>query len=439
MPNDRITGVTVYNDDATALSALDGLYSQLFNTSFAAGGNQSVTFLAGLSSDDFVIASPFEEMIEFAENEIFPSNTYNLNLWGGAYSTVYMANALMEGVEGSTELGADTQDQILGGTKFVRAFTYFYLAQLYGEVPLVLTPDYEENATAASATSQQIYDQILTDLGEALELLGPDYPQDERTYANQYTVMALLARVHLFLENWEQAEFYSDQVISASGTYGLLDDLDQVFLPNSQEAIWQISPAGWGSGLTHTREGNLFIRETSTGSPVELSESLMSLWEGGDLRLQQWIGNYTDDTGSYDFPYKYKVRYDASGGDIPEYSMVLRLAEQYLIRAEARASMGNLSGAIADVDKIRARADIPLLDEEESGIAENELLDIILLERRKEFFAEWGHRWLDLKRTDKVDEVIGSNNALWQPTDELYPIPEDERMRNPNLGQNDGY
>ena len=156
VPNDRITGSTVFNNDQTALSALDGLYSQLFNTSFAAGGNRSVTFLAGLSADNFTVIEPSEDMEEFNENEILPSNGFNLDLWSGAYSTIYMANNLIERVESSTGLSENNINRIVGEAKFVRAFTYFNLVNLYKEVPLILVADYTENALASNASSEEI-------------------------------------------------------------------------------------------------------------------------------------------------------------------------------------------------------------------------------------------------------------------------------------------
>ena len=119
--------------------------------------------------------------------------------------------------------------------------------------------------------------------------------------------------------------------------------------------------------------------------------------------------------------------------------MVLRLAEQYLIRAEARAMQNNLQGAISDMDVIRQRAGIDLIADIDPGIDREALLDLILEERKKELFAEWGHRWLDLKRSGTVSAVLGPIKPLWQDTDALFPIPGEEREKNSNLTQNEGY
>jgi len=119
--------------------------------------------------------------------------------------------------------------------------------------------------------------------------------------------------------------------------------------------------------------------------------------------------------------------------------MVLRLAEQYLIRSEARAMQNNIAGAISDLDIIRQRAGLNLLADLNPTIEQAELLDEIFLQRRKELFAEWGHRWLDLKRSDRTSEALEDENPYWEDTDLLYPIPETERIKNPNLTQNEGY
>lgn len=438
-PNDRITRTTVFGDDQTAMSALKGIYNQLFNTEYAAGGNRSVTFLGGLSGDDFTMTSTNEEMVEFSENEISTSNSFNLDLWAGAYNMIYNTNALLEGIEQSKSLSDPIKAQLEGEAKFVRAFTYFYLTNLYGEIPLILDTNYKINSIAPRISTQTIYAQVLTDLNDALELLQDSYPNQERTRPNRYAVMALLARIHLYLGNWQQAEFYSSQILNTIGTYELSDNLDQVFLTGSQEAIWQISPEAWGGLFYHTREGNLFVRISLNNSPIKLSEDFIQTWESQDKRFRDWVGLYSESSGDYYYPFKYKVQYDAESETYSEYSIVMRLAEQYLIRAEALVHMGENSKAVLDIDAIRGRAGLPLLSDMDSDLTKEELLAAIYKERRLEFFSEWGHRWMDLKRTGMANTTLGASKVLWQNTDVWYPIPEQERIKNPNLDQNDGY
>jgi hypothetical protein len=136
---------------------------------------------------------------------------------------------------------------------------------------------------------------------------------------------------------------------------------------------------------------------------------------------------------SFYYPFKYKVR---SGTPVTEYLVVLRLAEQYLIRAEARVQQDKLQAAKDDLNEIRKRAGVP----NTTAATKQEILTALEHERQTEFFAEWGHRWLDLKRTERANAVLGVLKVPnWQATDVLYPIPLQEIQRNPALVQNEGY
>jgi hypothetical protein len=116
--------------------------------------------------------------------------------------------------------------------------------------------------------------------------------------------------------------------------------------------------------------------------------------------------------------------------------MVLRLAEQYLIRAEARARLGKVPESQADINAIRSRSGLSNTTAADPAA----LLLAIEKERQVELFSEWGHRWLDLKRTGRADAVLGAEKPTdWQPTDALYPIPQNEILSNPLLTQNLGY
>lgn len=437
-PDNKIVSEVVFEDEATAISAMVGVYNQLVINSFSGGWQDSVTALAGLSADELhYLRTSNLRFTEFEENEITPTNANNSDIWSSAYNMIYMTNSLLEGLENSNSLADGTRNKLEGQAKFVRAFTYFYLVNLYGDVPLLLTTDYQVNALSPRNSEEEVYQQVIADLTDSIELLDVAYTNDERTFVNRYTAMALLARVFLYQENWEEAENLSNEVIERTDTYSILEDLDEVFLANSQEAIWQISPLGNGGSQTQTNEGSIFIIHPvfSFLANFELQDSLVSSFENEDQRLSHWIGYHEGMDSHYAFKYK-----DWNSSDnLTEYSMVLRLAEQYLIRAEARARQGSLVNAIADVDKIRQRAGLELLADINPQISKEKLIEVILEERRKELFTEWGHRWLDLKRTEKATETISDEKTSWEATDVLYPIPAEERSKNPNLDQNPGY
>lgn len=438
-PSNQLVQDVVFSSDDIAVSAMTGIYNQLFQSAFSAGHFYSVTLLSGLSGDNIEnLSTTYPERIQFEQHELQPDNNNILYLWSSAYNIIYMANSMLEGLHDSSRITPALKKQLEGEARFVRAFSYFYLINLYSDVPLILTTNYRENRLAKRDPVDEVYLQIIQDLEIAQELLDPTYRNGERIHVNSYAATALLARVYLYLEDWEQAEALSTRVIHETSTYELLNDLDKVFLANSKEALWQISPIGGGGITTQTNEGNIFIIDPvfSFFAAFRLDEGLPEVFEESDRRLEHWIGFHPGRNAF--FAQKYKVR-NSSTFPITEYSMVLRLAEQYLIRAEARAQMGDLVGSIEDLDTIRNRAGLPLLPEINPEIDQTDLLELIFEERRKELFAEWGHRWFDLKRSGRAGEVFGANNPLWQPTDLLYPIPEEELIKNPNLSQNPGY
>ena len=438
-PNNKLIQQDVFSTDATARSAMNGIYNQLFKAAFSNGSRSSVTVLSGLSADNIRNINPSNyTRMEFEENELIPDNPNNLYLWSSAYNIIYMANSLLEGVYNSENLSEGVKLQLEGEARFIRAFSYFYLVNLYGEIPLLTTTEYNNNQLASRSLIEEVYDQIINDLEIAADVLGTDYLNGERTNVNKYAATALLSRVNLHLQNWEDAESLSSQVIAETGTYQLLDNLNDVFLVNSKEAIWQISPIGDGGFISNTNEASMFLIHPvfSFVASIQLRETFVEIFEEDDLRFNNWISYHNEEEAF--FAYKYKV-WNTSEFPIEEYSMVLRLAEKYLIRAEARARQGNISGAVEDLDIIRSRAGLSLIADTRPDISQEELLDVIIEERRKELFAEWGHRWLDLKRINKAGEVLGQSKPMWEETDVYYPIPAEERRKNPNLDQNDGY
>lgn len=409
-PKTSLTPGSVYQNNETATAVMLGIYSGMAGASYAGGGNTSITVLAGLSSGELTNYSA--TLQEFADNKISDVNGTLKTLYLGPYQHIFAANSLLEGLESSNAITPPVKVQLQGEAYFIRGFIYFYLVNLFGSIPIQLTPDYRVTRVTPLSTTYQVYDQITKDLKTAEGFLGEDYITGDRVRPNLSAVQALLARVYLYRKDWANAEKYASLVIGKTKTYRL-PTLETAFLKESSEAIWQLFP----TANSNTREGNLFIL-TATPTNVALNSTFaLTGFENGDLRKSAWVKSYTNTTGTYYYPFKYKVK---SSTSVTEYSMVLRLAEQFLIRAEARAQQHNLSGSIDDLDKIRDRAGLLLIKTTNPNISETDLLNAIIKERKVELFTEWGHRWLDLKRSG-------------QNTSALYPLPADEVTRNPNI------
>jgi hypothetical protein len=431
-PRDQVVSATVFMDDETATAAILGIYIQMLGT--VANGNMMTGALStypGLTSDEIYSVKSGTVYNAFDGNSILNTNGSVQNyLWRYPYAYIYQANACLEGLSASTTLSADVKKQLMGECLFVRAFCYFYLTGLFGDVPLEITTSYQTNTVAPRSASADVLRQVIRDLDSAQTLLSPAYPTSGVTRPNKWAATALGARARLYQQSWPAAEVAATAVISC-GMYSLVTDLNSVFLANSKEAILQLQPVAFN---LNTPEGALYIPASATALPnFAVPDTTLKAFEAGDQRKTSWLKSTTIAGVTYYYPYKYKLR---SGSPAKEYPMIERLAEQYLIRAEARAQQNDLSGAIEDLDTIRVRAGLPLLP---STLDKAACLLAVEQEGRIELFMEWGHRWLDLRRTGRIDVVLGGEKSTWKPTDALYPIPFAEIQKNVFLTQNPGY
>jgi hypothetical protein len=438
-PYTQLVGKSVYSTNAAASSAVTGIYATIVGNSIG-GNEQGFSALLGLSSDEFSLFPTSNNLA----NQVYSNNilsTQEITFWSDLYNCIYQANSAIEGMSSSTGVTPLLKQQLIGEAKFLRAFANFYLVTIYGDVPLVTSTDYKTNAIIHRSSKLEVYDQIISDLQDAQSLLSDDYRMPdgsvsvERVRPNKGSATALLARTFLYLEKWDKAEAEATAVIN-NNNYQMLTDLNEVFLStNNKEAIWQLeSPNNGGNAPDGAfLTGYLYFGGPSTYAPFLLSDSLISSFESGDLRKDNWVIQL----GNYFFPYKYKLSY--TGLPPTEYPTVLRLAEQYLIRAEARAQQNKLSDAIGDLDVVRKRANLTLISNTNPGISKQALVDLILHERRIELFTEYGHRWFDLRRSGIMAVVSPQKGGKWSSYKALYPIPQSELDKNPNLTQNLGY
>lgn len=431
-PATQLTSATVFSSDATAIAAQLAIYAQMEGDGFL----YNLSVATALSGDEMTNYDPSPDRIDLYRNNLRPENANTSSLWNQLYDFIYKANAVNEGVEKSKTVSEAVKKQIKGEALFVRAFCHFYLAQLFGEVPVVISTDYQQNAIASRQTLQLVYKEIEEDLIKAGDLLSMGYVDannistTERTRPNAYAAKALLARVYLFEEKWPLADAAATAVISFSSQYALLTDINAVFLKNSQEAIWQIQSTFPGF---NTYAGALY---PFAGLPfnVSLTSAFFNDFDTADLRRSSWVKTVTVGGDNYFYPYKYKAGQDEPS--ITEYTMVLRIAELYLIRAEARCRQSLFTQANEDLNALRSRANLPSV----ALTSQTALLSEIEHQRRNELFAESGDRWIDLRRTGRSNDLMSISKAPdWTSTDQLYPIPQIEIDRNKNLVQNPGY
>lgn len=423
-PTAQVNSETVFRNAGTATGALTGLYENII-AGFASGG---ISVYTGLSADELIFnntgISPQPDWEELNDNNLSPTNGQILSLWSRLYSVIYGANSILERTADNDDLEPELIAQLRGESHFIRAFCYFYLVNLFGDVPLATSTDYRTNGLLPRSDVEAVYDLIVHDLEVASGLLEQEYVDPMRFRVNRWAAVAFLARVQLYLGNWQIAAELSTQVIERQEFYRIEPELNDVFLVGSSEAIWK-----WGqrNANTNTAEASIFVRENQH----HLAGPVLDWFAVDDKRRYDWIW-LKDTVQAVYVPYKYK---STSVTETTEHTIILRFAEQYLNRAESLARLGQTDDAVADLDVIRGRAGLPLVGDIKPDIGQSELVDSIFVERHREFFSEWGHRWFDLKRTGRAVETLGASKPGFTVADEWYPIPESEVLKNPNLNK----
>jgi hypothetical protein len=423
-PKDQITAGDVFDNATNTLAAVNGMYT------FALKPANFLTyqgdFLMGITADEFTYGLDYYD--DFMNDEIAPDD-YNLdNIWSTFYQVIYQANGIIGKVPGSP-ISDSLKAEYIAEAKVFRAFCHLYLAAYFGDVPLIQTTDVTVTATAKRTPQADVYAAVVSDLTYAENTLPPGTVRNGRF--NKWMATALLARVYLYQKDWVDAEKKATVLIADAADFALEQDPNKVFLRGSKEAIWQVNSAG-GDNDNYTYAADVYI--PSANPTTYVRDELFNAFEAGDARKAAWIGTTTVSGATVNYNNKYKSTSTPTDPSQIEDYVLLRLAEQYLIRAEARAQQNNLQGAIADLNVIRARAGLTGLS---NSLSQSAVLLAVEQERRVELFGEgYGHRWIDLVRTGRADAVLGAEKSTWKPTAVLLPIPATELANNPNLTPN---
>ncbi len=411
----------VFGTKETANEAILGIYSSCMDLHNI---NSSITVLGGLVADELTAYTNNENYKEYELNNITP---HNVSLpWKNLYKIIYQSNDAITRIDNSSELDITDRNYFKGEALFIRAYAYYLLVNFFGEVPLLLSTDVQKNSMASRTAVDSVYSQVITDLKESISLLQSDRFGTDRNRINKWSASALLSRVYLYRNLWEEANDLTTAIIS-SGVFLLEEDINNAFLISSKESLFFFENYDF-SGLL---EPTLFIFQISP--TIVLSDNFINAIEPGDLRMEKWVEekSYLDQNVYY--PVKYKIR----GINNQERYVLFRLAEQYLIRSEARAHLNRIPEAVQDINIIRGRVNLPLITED---ISKDSCLQVIYKERRYELFAETPHRWFDLKRTGQATIILNAlKPATWIDSDTLFPLPYNDIITNPNLHQNRNY
>ena len=397
------------------MRALTGCYDGLQQ-----GGLYSLDMIVipDLAADNLDHTGTRQEYGQIGNNAVLAENYLIEGMWNDSYDALNRINSLLVKLPEVDELTGDERTSVSGQLLFMRALLHFRLANLFGPVPVKTQPTTGVDASLDVPRDpvDVVYAQVLNDLLEAKGKIG----SQDNVLASDGAVNALLARVYLFREQWEEAVAAATEVIS-SPAYALDEKYNNLFTGgNSPEIIFQLE---YNAQDRNSLAYYFFPTSMQGRNEFMPSESLQDAYEGEDtVRLNASIAGDG---------YAYKYRDITNGSDNV---IILRLAEMYLVRAEARAQLnGDLQAIKDDIDAVRNRAGLGNTPAASYG----ELKMAIEQERRVEFAFE-GHRWFDLVRTGRAMEVLDNLSSTNQL---LFPIPLSEITANANPGmyQNPGY
>jgi len=417
-PNNALPTDGSITDASTARAAIIGTYDRL--QGYYAS---SYPTLGTITTDNVIFNGTLSEYLQLDQNAIPTDNVITVSAYQGIYRTINSANSVIAYVPAVNDplLTAAEKNKIVGEAYFIRALAYFDLARGWGGVQLQLKPTADLTVLKGikRSTLDQTYDQVLADLIQAEQLLPED--ASTRNRAQKSAARALRARLHLYRKQWAEAENYATQVISNT-KYTLVKPYKSFFTAPFQTAESVLELAY--SVNDRNTYWNLWY-PSSAGGQFTLKPSDALVAKLNNAAIGGTRNTLIAGTGATVYGVLYNTT--ATGTD-PSY--LIRIAELYLIRAEARAQQSKLTDAAADLNAVRSRAEVAAT----TAATQTAILQAIEDENGIEFAFE-AHRWFDLVRTERAGAVLGiTNRNFW-----LFPIPYSDIQSDPDVTQNPGY
>jgi hypothetical protein len=475
-----------WKSEADAFLALNAVYSTLQSKSMYGGNLNGWQGFPGFDNlgDNAFNQYKWEGPGLFMEGTLDPSSGPIQAIWNDLYQGVARVNSVIRNVgEISEELiPVETKQALSGQAYFLRALLYFNLAVYFEDVPLITVPQTLEDAFVPKNTYGEVTAQVVEDLKLAVSYLPASHSNDLYGYATKGAALGLFARVQLYNKQYT-GEYgvlaLTDQIMGLG--YALDPNYAALFTPAgeySPEIVFSVrflrgDDTGNGENFTATFLGTPKVDQRpmpnlvndyycTDGLPITTSPlyNANDQRENRDPRALATIyfkdDQYMDDpvrifpgNGPTTYGMRKYIRRgpDAEGnpifGEGSQDFYVIRYADVLLMRAEALAETGDVMGAAQLVNEVRARVNMPRVEDVEGMVNQNQMIEIVRHERRVELALE-GLRFMDLKRWGIVEQAIQKassdpvgpyNPQYLGKKSEVFPIPQAEIDVNENLTQ----
>lgn len=442
-PQNQLTTENAIRDEQSAQAVLNGVYTGWRAIEL----NAFPLHLSALGTEGF-FSGTISGSTGFNANQVKPENLYLGFLYNAHYKIINASNFLIQELEKGKAVGIseERKSEMIAEAKFSRAMANFNLLRYFGEfydqnssLGIVLSNTFSKDVVFAKRnTVAETYTAIIADLEDA-SANGPSYM--EHYYAGKVAATALMARVKLYMNDFEGAATAAQEVIMNAEGYELELDYGSVFANtyNSSEAIFAIyhtqTPEG-GSGMYQVNRTKFSESlRTLADDQVEGEGSLNGAGSGYDPRFAY---AYSSTTKGPNLNGKYPANnFSANTENSTLY--YLRLSEIYLIHAEAEARKvgGNLEDALASLNTIRERAGVDTFELSDKAT----FLNQVRQEKMLELFFENGESWFDLVRYDRLGDVsaFAEKSSLLSTTQFILPMPLNVLTANTLLVKNPGY
>ncbi len=433
-PTDVPTDLVFKNADGLR-SALVGLYNNLQQRDYYGAYYPLMTDL----NSDICTAGGYDipALNEIGAHAITSSNLYVERMYLALYKCVANANAIIASVDGISDanLSAEEKKSIKGQALAIRGMVHFDALRMFGYhwdnasangIPIVLTVQQATDVVTRSTVAGS-YTAILKDLNDADALLAGI--SIDAKYSNKLLVKGLLARVYLYKKDYSNAATFAAAVID-DGTFSLLNSADfpGIYAGRlSAESIFELS---FDAQNQSAFNGTTYVRPDALRTEVFFlaSQQLNTFFEARPTDKRSKLVDFVNnDAGILPDGRTLKYRGEVTK-DNPAY--ILRIAEMYLIAAEAKKLAG---GGLTYLNTLRENRGMIALDAQDIPDEES-FLQAVMDERKAELNFE-GHRFFDLARYQKIESVLGVAN-----TNGVFPIPLRElSATNNKLSQNPGF